>query len=61
MCEKSKEKLVSILSEIKDNHGEIAGYGATSKSTTIFNYCDIGPDIIDYITDTTPTEYFVPI
>ena len=30
--------------------------GATSKSTTIFNYCKIGPDLIDYITDTTPEK-----
>ena len=34
----------------------IGRYGATSKSTTIFNYCNIGLDLIDYITDTTPTK-----
>ena len=27
--------------------------GATAKSTTVFNYCKIGKDIIDVITDTT--------
>ena len=31
-------------------------YGATSKSTTIFNYCGIGPDLIHHITDTTPEK-----
>ena len=35
---------------------KIAGYGDTSKSTTILNYCNIGPDLIDYITDTTPIK-----
>ncbi len=55
-CEKSKEKLLSILSIIKEHDRVIAGYGATSKSTTIFNYCNIGPELIDYITDTTPTK-----
>ena len=25
----------------------------TFKSTTILNYCKIGPDLIDFITDTT--------
>ena len=27
--------------------------GATAKSTTVFNYCGIGTDLIDVITDTT--------
>ena len=31
-------------------------YGATSKSTTVFNYCDIGPELIECITDTTPEK-----
>ena len=26
------------------------------KSTTIFNYCEIGPDLIEYIIDTTPEK-----
>ena len=34
----------------------VAGYGATSKSTTLLNYAGIGPDLIDYISDTTPTK-----
>ena len=32
---------------------KICGYGATSKSTTILNYCKIGPRLIDCIFDTT--------
>ena len=27
--------------------------GATAKSTTVFNYCGVGTDLIDVITDTT--------
>lgn len=34
----------------------MVSYGATSKSTTVFNYCGIGPDLIQYITDTTPEK-----
>jgi len=45
--------LLNILEEQKSLGKKIISYGATSKSTTIFNYCGIGPDIIDYITDTT--------
>ncbi len=51
--EKSKKDLLDLLSRLKRGKNKIVGYGATSKSTSIFNYCGIGPDIIDYITDTT--------
>ena len=34
----------------------IAGYAATSKSTTVTNYCGITPDLVEYISDTTPIK-----
>ena len=55
-CEKSKYSLLSKLQELKKRKKTIAGYGATSKSTTIFNYSGIGSNLIDFITDTTPTK-----
>jgi len=48
--------LKTILIKIKQKGSRIAGYGATSKSATLLNYAQIGPDIIDYISDTTPTK-----
>jgi len=48
--------LKKTLLEIKKKGNRIAGYGATSKSTTLLNYARIGPDIIDYISDITPTK-----
>ena len=54
-CEKSKKKLINLLSEISISN-KIASYGATSKSTTIFNYCQIDSSLISFITDTTPTK-----
>ena len=55
-CELSKEILLDKLYKIKKKGHKICGYGATSKSTTILNYCDIGSDIIDCIFDTTPNK-----
>lgn len=52
----SRTDLVSLLRELKSQGKRIAGYGATSKSTTILNYCGIGPDLIEYISDTTPIK-----
>lgn len=48
--------LKSTLQNIKKDGNRIAAYGATSKSTTLLNYAHIGPDLIDYISDTTPNK-----
>ena len=48
-----KNKLNKILNEIKKENINICGYAATSKSTTILNYCGINSKIIDCIYDTT--------
>lgn len=52
-CEKSKEKLVTFIRNIKSKNCNIAGYAATSKSTTVLNYCGIGTKELDCIYDTT--------
>ncbi len=44
------------LEEIRAAGKTIAAYGATSKSTTIYNYAGIGPDLIDFICDNTPLK-----
>lgn len=48
--------LKNTLLKLKKAGNRIAGYGATSKSTTLLNYSGIGPEIIDYISDITPTK-----
>jgi methylation protein EvaC len=55
-CEKSRLELKKLLVELKEKGMSVAGYGATSKSTTILNYSDIGPDLISYICDNTPIK-----
>lgn len=55
-CETSKRELKKLLEKLKSEGKTVAGYGATSKSTTILNYSDIGPDLISYISDNTPIK-----
>ena len=50
---KSKKELISLLDRLKKNNKKIISYGATYKSTTVFNYCNIGTKYFDYVTDTT--------
>ena len=54
--EQSKDALIRLLTNCKKESKKVIAYGATSKSTTIFNYCGIGPELIEYITDTTPEK-----
>ena len=54
----SKDSLLNILESCKEYNKKVISYGATSKSTTVFNYCQIGTDLIEYITDTTPEKQY---
>lgn len=55
-CEKSRTDLVNLLTKLKNEGKTIVGYAATSKSTTVINYCKITTDLLDYICDTTPIK-----
>ena len=55
-CELSKQKLNNKIKKILKSGKNIAGYAATSKSTTILNYCKINHKHIDFICDTTPEK-----
>ncbi len=52
----SKQKLQKILKELKKDGKKIISYGATYKSATIFNYCNIGPELIEFVTDSTKNK-----
>tara|TARA_R100000152_G_C6774903_1_gene202951 strand:+ start:1236 stop:2414 length:1179 start_codon:yes stop_codon:yes gene_type:complete len=51
--EESKKNLMTLFRKITDDGKRIMSIGATAKSTTVFNYCGIGKELIDVITDTT--------
>ena len=56
-CEKSRERLLKVIYDLKNDKKKISGYAATSKSTTILNYCNIDSKLIDQIYDTTPIKF----
>jgi len=55
-CERSKTELVKLLRKLKAEKKRVVGYAATSKSTSVLNYCGIGPDLIEFISDSTPIK-----
>jgi len=52
-CENSRDKITNRLKKFKNEGKKICGYAATSKSTTILNYCNLNKNIISFICDTT--------
>jgi len=53
----SKEKLSSLLKELKKDGKKLVGYGASSKGTIVCNFCGIGNGTLDYIADSTPFKF----
>ena len=56
-CEASRAALKALLGSLRARGARVAGYAATSKSTTVTNYCGIGPDELEFIADTTPLKH----
>lgn len=55
-AKQAKQKREDLLKKILPLKGDVVGYGATAKSTTILNYCKIGDNLISRIYDTTPIK-----
>ena len=53
---KLKKDLIKIFKDIKKKKGKIVGYGATAKSVTVLNYCNLKEDFFDYFLDTTKNK-----
>ena len=55
-CEKSKSDLIILLEQLRVEGKSVVGYAATSKSTTIINFCGINNKLLKCIYDTTPIK-----
>jgi len=54
--EASRANLMKVLTDLKQQGRRVVGYAATSKSTTVINYCGITPELVEFISDTTPIK-----
>ncbi|SIC47080.1 class I SAM-dependent methyltransferase [Mycobacteroides abscessus] len=51
-----KTSLVSLLQDLRSEGRRVVGYGATSRSATVLNYCGIGADLLPLVCDSTPEK-----
>lgn len=54
--QRCREELRSLLQDLQRRGHRVVGYGATSKSTTVTNFCGLTPDLVEFISDTTPIK-----
>lgn len=52
-----KKKLKKIISEFLEKKQNIIAYGASARSSTILNYCDLGSKYIKIIADKSPLKH----
>lgn len=54
--EKLKVEVVNLLQDLKNQGKRIIGYGAPAKGNTLLNYYQIGPEILDFVTEELPSK-----
>jgi methylation protein EvaC len=54
--ERSRDDLRSLLNRLQAERKRVVGYAATSKSTTVINYCGLTSNLVEFISDTTPLK-----
>jgi methylation protein EvaC len=54
--EQSRSALLELLHRLRREGRRVMGYGATSKSTTVTNYCGLDASLVSAISDVTPTK-----
>jgi hypothetical protein len=50
-AEGMRDRLVTMLKELKCSGKRIAGYAAAAKATTLLSFCNIDSSVLDYIVD----------
>lgn len=53
---REREVLRQKLEEFKKSGKKVLGYGAPAKGTVVLNYCQIGPDLLPAVIDSTPAK-----
>jgi SAM-dependent methyltransferase len=52
--DETKRSLREFLEQAREEGRSVIAYGAAAKGVTLLNYCDIGPDLVEYVVDRSP-------
>ncbi len=61
--QQNKEDMIRLLLRLKSEGKSVHAYGASAKSTTLFNYYGIRKDLVPMVVDSTPTKQgkYIPL
>ena len=51
---KNAQNLVNLLTQLKENNQRVFALGSPVKGSTLLNYCNIGPDLVECATEVNP-------
>jgi hypothetical protein len=54
--QQTRTQITTLLESLREDGNRIVGYGAPAKGNILLNYCDIGPETLEYLLDTTPKK-----
>jgi hypothetical protein len=54
--QQTRAQITTLLESLREDGKRIVGYGAPAKGNILLNYCDIGPETLEYLLDTTPKK-----
>lgn len=55
--EDRRRTLRSLVEDLKSAGRSVVAYGAAGRATVLLNYCQLGPDLIDYVVDVSPLRF----
>jgi SAM-dependent methyltransferase len=60
--EARRQSLRGLVTDLRRAGRRVAAYGAAGRSTTLLNYCGLGPELVEYVIDMSPLRYgkYVP-
>ena len=50
-ADNTRSALRKFLEDARDRGKTVAAYGAAAKGNTLLNFCNIGPDLVQYVVD----------
>lgn len=54
--EKVRDDLLAFLKSAKASGKSVVAYGAAAKGNTLLNYCEVGPELIEFCVDRNPAK-----
>jgi hypothetical protein len=60
--EDRRQSLRRLVTALRTEGKRVVGYGAAGRSTILLNFCQLGPDLVEYVVDMSPLRYgkYVP-